>query len=478
MANPTFRIRSIYDIPLVKLIVDELNYVLVQPLPEQAHIFKFEDKLEPHDIEINDVLDGYGISIEGDEEYVSAITNILQKKIPNIICLQHPVQLHAIYNGKIIHVNHEKNLSVVDIGENINAILFGSHFHKGQNVVVQIKQLNIFEDQLPVCSTVIHFPGQSVILERDANFVRVSRKLPKTERDKLFLLGKQLRPKGHGLIMRTSATKASSEIIQADIDQLIQRAEELDLLISGSSYGPGILQPGVSVSHVIFVKIAKEKLTEIRHAIVPTIPLYHWFMSYSPELKITATFAEKLSEDVSREKLSTLLRETLLERDFSENAIIYIQEYNLTSPLQERVLGQLNWKNEVLEIKRSFRSSRGYHFGIQEEIQQGDSSIVYVEEGSWTVHIKFFRQEQSLGEIVKIVTPLELANAGRIKYINLGLMLIKRGESVKVVDEGLITSLAEKEIISNSFKEGLYILVEKAKKKLEKGEEQILLDFN
>ncbi|MHA1224530.1 MAG: hypothetical protein ACTSP3_14985 [Candidatus Heimdallarchaeaceae archaeon] len=120
----------------------------------------------------------------------------------------------------------------------------------------------------------------------------------------------------------------------------------------------------------------------------------------------------------------------------------------MTSPLQERVLGQLNWKNEVLEIKRSFRSSRGYHFGIQEEIQQGDSSIVYVEEGAWTVHIKFFRQEQSLGEIVKIVTPLELANAGRIKYINLGLMLIKRGESVKVVDEGLITSLAEKDVYS------------------------------
>ncbi|MHA1199242.1 MAG: ribonuclease E/G, partial [Candidatus Heimdallarchaeaceae archaeon] len=247
MVSPTFRVRSIYDIALIKLISENLKYNLVQTLPEQTEVFKIEDKLDPYDLEIQDILGGYGISIEGEEEYVSAITTLLHKTIPDLIILQHPVQLHAVYNGKVVHINNEKNLSVIDIGENVNAILFGSNFHRGQKVVVQIKQLNVFEDKLPVCATVIHFPGQSVILERDANFVRVSRKLPKDDRDKLFELGKDLLPRDHGLIMRTSATKASQEAIQADIDQLVQRAEELDLLISGSSYGPGILQPGQTV---------------------------------------------------------------------------------------------------------------------------------------------------------------------------------------------------------------------------------------
>ena len=283
MVSPTFRVRSIYDIALIKLISENLNYTLVQALPEQIKVFKVQDKIDPYDLEIQDILGGYGISIEGEEEYVSALTDLLHKKLPDSIILQHPVQLHAVYNGKVVHINNEKNLSVIDIGENVNAILFGSNFHKGQKVVVQIKQLNIFEDQLPVCSTIVHFPGQSVILERDANFVRVSRKLPKIDRDKLFALGKDLRPRDHGLIMRTSATKASKEAIQADIDQLVQRAEELDLLISGSSYGPGILQPGQTVAHVLFVKAAKEKITSVRNEIVPSIPMYHWFMSYSPE---------------------------------------------------------------------------------------------------------------------------------------------------------------------------------------------------
>ncbi|GAF88883.1 unnamed protein product, partial [marine sediment metagenome] len=124
MVSPTFRVRSIYDVALIKLVSENLNFELVQPLPEHVSLFKVEEKLVPYDIEIQDILGGYGISIEGDEEYVSSITSLFHKQIPNSIILQHPVQIHAVYNGKVVHVNNEKNLSVIDIGENVNAILF------------------------------------------------------------------------------------------------------------------------------------------------------------------------------------------------------------------------------------------------------------------------------------------------------------------------------------------------------------------
>jgi hypothetical protein len=474
MVSPTFRVRSIYDVALIELVSENLNFELVQPLPEQISLFKVEEKMVPYDIEIQDILGGYGISIEGDEEYVSSITSLFHKQIPNSIILQHPVQLHAVYNGKVVHVNNEKNLSVIDIGENVNAILFGSNFHKGQKVVVQIKQLNIFEDQLPVCSTVIHFPGQSVILERDANFVRVSRKLPKLDRDKLFELGKSLRPQDHGLIMRTSATKASQEAIQADIDQLVQRAEELDLLISGSSYGPGILQAGQTVAHVLLVKDAKEKLTEIRNKIIKTIPMYHWFMSYSPELKLTTTFAERIAKDMDGAKISSVLKEIILEEDFSDNSIMYLQEYKLTSPPQERILGQLSWQDDTLVIKRSFRSSRGVHYSLDIDINQGDTSSIIVREGSWSVHMMIFRDDKKLGETVKIVTPIELCSGGKIRYIELGLILVKKDEEIETIDEGLINHLTDKGIISNQLKEKIYSILEECQKQLSDGKDQIL----
>ncbi len=475
MVFPTFRVRSIYDIALIKLISENLKYNLVQTLPEQVSVFGIEDKLDPYDIEIQDILGGYGVSIEGEEEYVSAITALLHKKIPDSIILQHPVQLHAVYNGKVVHINNEKNLSVIDIGESVNAILFGSNFHRSQKVVVQIKQLNVFEDQLPVCSTVIHFPGQSVILERDANFVRVSRKLPKNDRDKLFTLGKELRPRDHGLIMRTSATKASQEAIQADIDQLVQRAEELDLLISGSSYGPGILQPGQTVAHILLVKDAKEKITAIRSAVVSSIPMYHWFMSYSPELKLTTQFAEKVASDIDGKKLANMLKQLILDKDFSENAIIYLQEYKLTSPPQERILGQLNWVDDVLHIKRSFRSSRGVHHNLDIDIKQGDTSSIAVKEGSWSVHMKILRDENLLGEIIKVVTPIDLCNGGNLRYIDLGLNLVKKNGETQVIDEGVINQLSERGVISSQLKEEIYSIFDECKKQLSDGKEQILI---
>jgi hypothetical protein len=475
MVSPSFRVRSIYDIPIIKLITENLKYNLVQPSAEQANLFKIKERIDPYDLEIQDILDGYGISIEGDEEFVSAIANLFHKNIPDSIILQHPVQLHAVYNGKVVHVNHEKNLSVIDIGENINTILFGSNFHRGQKIVVQIKQLNIFEDQLPVCSPTIHFPGHSVILERDANFVRVSRKLPKQDRDDLFALGKQLRPENHGLIMRTSATKASQESIQADIDQLVQRAEELDLLISGSSYGPGILQPGQTVAHALFVKEAKDELTSIQNGVIPTIPMYHWFMSYSKDLKLSTTFAERISKEVDGAKLSSILKQIVLERDFAENSLLYLEEYRLTSPPQERILGQLNWQDELLMIKRSFRSSRGVHYGLEEDIQQGDSSVILTKEGSWSVHMKINREDSLLGETVKIITPLELSNGGKLRYIDLGLMLTKKGNEIDTKDVGTINDLVEKNIISSSFKDKIYKIYETCRKKMEDGEEQVII---
>ncbi|MCK5140804.1 MAG: ribonuclease E/G [Candidatus Heimdallarchaeota archaeon] len=475
MVSPKFRVRSIYDVPIIKLILDNLDYELVQPNSEQSKLFKVKDKMVSYDIEIIDILEGYGVSIEGEEEYVSSITSLLLEKMPNAIRLQHPVQLHAVYNGKVVHVNYEKNLSVIDIGENINTIMFGSDFHKGQKIVVQIKQLNIFEDQLPVCSTIIHFPGQTVILERDANFVRVSRKLPKIDRDKLFELGKKLRPIDHGLIMRTSASASSSEAIQADIDHLVQGAEELDLLISGSSYGPGILQPGQTVAHTLFPKDAKDTLTNIRNEIIPTIPLYHWFMSYSPELKITTMFAEKVASEINGEKLSQILKQIILEEDFADNTLIRLQEYRLTSPPQERVLGQLNIKDDILTIKRSFRSSRGVHYGLSSDIQQGDTSIVITKEGSWTIHSKISRDEKIIGELVKVVTPIELFEGSRIRFIDLGLTIIKQNGDIEIKDEGLVRNLSEQGIISSTFKDKVYTLFEECQKQMEDGNEQILI---
>ena len=64
MVSPKFRVRSIYDVPIIKLILDNLDYELVQPNSEQSKLFNVKDKMVSYDIEIIDILEGYGVSIE------------------------------------------------------------------------------------------------------------------------------------------------------------------------------------------------------------------------------------------------------------------------------------------------------------------------------------------------------------------------------------------------------------------------------
>jgi hypothetical protein len=198
-------------------------------------------------------------------------------------------------------------------------------------------------------------------------------------------------------------------------------------------------------------------------------------MSYSPELKLTTQFAEKISSEVDGAKLAEMLKRLILEKDFSENSIVYLQEYNLTSPPQERILGQLSWINNLLNIRRSFRSSRGTHYGLDVDIEQGDTSSTIVKEGSWTVHTKILREDKLLGEIVKIVTPIDLCDGGKLRYIDLGLNIIKKDGEIKEINTGVITQLFERSIISSQLKDDIYSMLEDCKKQLTEDQEQILI---
>ncbi|MCE7738937.1 MAG: hypothetical protein GPJ50_06135, partial [Candidatus Heimdallarchaeota archaeon] len=136
---------------------------------------------------------------------------------------------------------------------------------------------------------------------------------------------------------------------------------------------------------------------------------------------------------------------------------------------------QLSWSDDVLIIKRSFRSSRGVHYSLDINISQGDTSSIIAKENSWSLHMKIFRDDKLLGETVKIVTPIELCSGGKLRYIDLGLLLVKKEEEIKTIDEGLIDHLTDKGIISTQLKEKIYLIFEECQKQLSAGEEHILV---
>ncbi|MCK4845809.1 MAG: hypothetical protein KAS95_09060, partial [Candidatus Heimdallarchaeota archaeon] len=134
-----------------------------------------------------------------------------------------------------------------------------------------------------------------------------------------------------------------------------------------------------------------------------------------------------------------------------------------------------NWSKDVMVIERSFRSSRGEHFALDEGIHQGDSAVILTKEGSWSIHTKIFRKELLVGETVKIVTPVELYDGGKLRYIDLGLLIVKKDDVVQPNDSGIIDNLVEQGFISKEFGNKVLSFFEQSQEELKANKEQIVI---
>ncbi len=91
---------------------------------------------------------------------------------------------------------------------------------ENQEIIVQVAK-DSYGVKGPRVTSYISLPGRYVVLLVNARNVGVSRKIhDRRQRDRLLKLGRQLRPIGMGLIIRTAAALASAEEIQNEIAHL------------------------------------------------------------------------------------------------------------------------------------------------------------------------------------------------------------------------------------------------------------------
>ncbi len=409
-----FRIRSIYDIPIASLITEEAKFELVQPTKDQAAAFKLEQNQIAPDLEISDVEEGLGFKIEGKEAQVLAVEDAMRSAFDDLIIRRHSVSLHSVYLGRVKHVNRQKNLAILELSDKDDAIMFSGDLRRGETVLVQIKELNVTQGQLPRCSDVIHLAGRYAILERDASFVRVSRSLAKADRDSLYKLGQSLKPEGHGLIMRTSAVTSPKEEIIEEIKELATMSDELHRE-ARDAYGPSRIIGGTSVSHIFLPGHCKPELTRRRNTIVKTLPSYHFFKSYSADLVISVEFATSLMDKMDADSLADQLKQVLINRDFYDNQHVRIHSYTLDGEVEDTSFGQLTWEGDTMVLHRSFRAPAEGPVAGFTRLNTGDYALTHVKEGAWNLHTRFFSEDGTLkGELFNIVTPVEMHQNQRL----------------------------------------------------------------
>lgn len=104
---------------------------------------------------------------------------------------------------------------------------------KNQEIVVQVTK-DSYSVKGPRVTSFISIPGRYVVLLINAKNIGVSRKIRhRREREALFRIGKQIKPGGMGLIIRTAAARAKSDEIKREVEVLkknwernLQRAKD------------------------------------------------------------------------------------------------------------------------------------------------------------------------------------------------------------------------------------------------------------
>ena len=213
-------------------------------------------------------------------------------------------QIHGnIYLGRVQNVLPGMEAAFVDIGTPKNAVLYrGDVQYDPEDVEERSSNLRI-EQMLKAKQTIIcqvtknpigakgarltqevSLPGRFVVLIPNSSTYGISKRLSDDERKRLRAILDKVKPKQHGVIVRTAAESVTSEEIERDVLRLLKQWEQIDALAKRSQ-APALLyrEPDMAVR-----VIREEFNSEYRGVVIDDPELYEdvrdYVASISPAL--------------------------------------------------------------------------------------------------------------------------------------------------------------------------------------------------
>ena len=225
-------------------------------------------------------------------------------------------QIHGnIYIGRVENVLPGMEAAFIDIGTPKNAVLYRGDVHYDPEDVQEKGPQPRIEDvlkarQLILCQVTknpighkgarltqeVSLPGRFVVLVPNNGTYGISKRLPDNERKRLRNILDKVKPKEHGVIVRTAAENITAEEIERDVARLLKQWEQIDAL-ARKQKGPALLyrEPDMAV------RVIREEFNkEYRAVLIDDEGLYREVHDYvaaiSPALGDRVTYYDKDAE--------------------------------------------------------------------------------------------------------------------------------------------------------------------------------------
>ena len=149
----------------------------------------------------------------------------------------------SIYLGRVQNVLPGMEASFIDIGEARNGVLYAGEvgiagdegdqiprietvLSSGQPILVQVTK-DPMRSKGARLTALVSVAGRHLVLVPNGDSIGVSRRLPDGERERLRDAAQKLRPKEHGLIVRTAAEGAQMPDLERDLRRLVETWGEI-----------------------------------------------------------------------------------------------------------------------------------------------------------------------------------------------------------------------------------------------------------
>ena len=168
--------------------------------------------------------------------------------IEHYVARDDETQIHGnVYLGRVQNVLPGMEAAFVDIGTPKNAVLYRSDVHHesddGDQAGAPARIEHLLRPRQPVLCQVtknpighkgarltqeISLPGRFVVLIPNSGTYGISKRLSDDERKRLRAVLDQVKPRDHGLIVRTAAVGATTGELQRDVGHLLRQWERIE----------------------------------------------------------------------------------------------------------------------------------------------------------------------------------------------------------------------------------------------------------
>ncbi len=447
-ASISVRCRGIYATALTRLLNGDSSFQVVQASPPIERRFDTGFSSSPAAVSIVPDDDRLGVGIVGDPDAVETVRERLDVGRDTLQWVDSAPR-GAVFDGIVTETLGSG--AIVDLGDSEGFLPYGAtdaHVETDDRLRVQVTSpVSPWGDDRAELGTTLSVEGELATLVRERSTGSAAGP------DLLDVLSVDV-PDGWRVSWGRDAEDVGFDVLEAAIEQKIERAERLDVALANADErtDTGVVYEGDGTAWVLFGRESRFALDEHRREVTATMPGHHRIKAGDERASAAVDFVEDLAPDLDGEFPFDVVTRQFGPTVGDRIAIAHGKPDGRTISLGRGEVVERD-ADETVRVEREM-SPGGTYDALGVERQAGDVAATKFTEGKWWYPTVYRSADgETRGTYVNVCTPIEVF-PHEVRYVDLHVDVVKHADGrVERVDDDELDAAVEAGHVSETLAE-------------------------